>query len=119
MKKFLFAAALLISGSAFAHETTGPNGGPLVDAGNLHVELVTRDRTVDVFVSDAKDKPLDVAGYKGSAILIVGGKPLRVTLEPAGANRLSGTAAVEVPKGVKGAVQVQPPGGAMVQGRFR
>lgn len=108
----------LIATAAFAHEATGPNGGRLVDAGSYHVELVPKGQGVDVYVTDANDKPVPVAGYRGTAVLVVGGKPQRIALEPAGANRLSGPASVAIPANVKGAVQLQTPAGA-VQGRFQ
>lgn len=119
MRLIAFAAALMFAGLAQAHETDGPNGGRIVDAGNLHVELVAKGRSVDVFVTDANDKPVSVEGYKGTAILIIDGKPQRIPLAPSAANRLTGAAIVNVPSAPKGAVQLQLPGGASVQGIFR
>ncbi len=71
----------------------GKHGGQMVEAGDYHVELVTNDGIVDVYVSDHDDKPVAIAGYKGIAILSVGGKSLRIVLE-ADDDRLSGKAAV-------------------------
>lgn len=119
MRYIFLAASLMIAGLAQAHEATGPNGGRLVDAGNMHVELVPKGRAVDVFVTDSNDKPLAVEGYKGTAVLVVGGKPQRIPLAPADANRLTGTASTDVPATAKGAVQLQLPGGGSVQGRFQ
>ncbi len=119
MRAFLIASSLLLATVALAHEAIGPNGGRLVDAGNLHVELVPKGRAVDVFVSDANEKPVSVEGYKGTAVLVIGGKPHRIQLAPAKDNRLSGTAEVDVPSSVKGAVQMQLPNGSSVQGRFQ
>jgi hypothetical protein len=90
-----------------------------VDAGNLHVELVSKGRVIEVFVTDANDKPLSVAGYKGTAILVIDGKSQRIQLMPAGPNRLSGGASVDVPSSPRGAVQLQLPAGGSVQGRFQ
>jgi hypothetical protein len=97
MRFMTFAAALMIAGLAQAHEAIGPNGGRLVDAGNLHVELVPKGKSVDVFVTDANDKPLRVEGYKGTAVLVVDGKPQRIQLAPGGENRLTGAATIDVP----------------------
>lgn len=108
----------LFASPAFAHEAVGPNGGKLVDAGSYHVELVAKGRTADVFLTDANDKPVPAAGFKGTAILVVDGKPQRLILTPADGNRLTGAAGVDLPKAPKGAVQIQPPAGAMVQGKF-
>lgn len=118
LKHLYVALAFLFVSPAFAHETTGPNGGKVVDAGSYHVELVAKGRNVDVFLTDAADKAVPAAGFKGTAILVVDGKPQRLVLAPADGNRLSGAAAVDLPNAPKGAVQIQPPGGAMVQGKF-
>lgn len=119
MRFMIFAAALMIAGVAQAHEAIGPNGGRLVDAGNLHVELVPKGKSVDVFVTDANEKPLLVEGYKGTAVLVVDGKPQRIQLAPGGENRLTGAAMIDVPAKAKGAVQLQLPTGGSVQGRFQ
>ncbi len=57
----LIASLILTLGlaAAQAHEQrVGPRGGALVDAGTYHVELVTKDKAVEIFVSDQNDKPL-------------------------------------------------------------
>ena len=111
-------AALLFTLPVLAHDTKGPHGGRVVDAGSLHVELVAKGAVVDVYVSDGAGKPVDAGAYKGLAILVVGGKPARIALEPAGADRLTGTASAELGPTLKGAVQITTPAGATVQGKF-
>lgn len=110
-----FGAGLVALSSvpAQAHEPRlGPRGGALVDAGAYHVEVVSKDAVLDVFVSDINDKPLSATGFKGLAILAVAGKSLRVTLEPAGdGGKLSGAAPAALPARVKGAVQITGPDG--------
>ncbi len=110
--------SIMVTSSAIAHDATGTNGGKVIDAGSYHLELVTEGSAVNVYVTDSGDKPATVEGFKGTAILIVAGKPQRIELAPAGANRLAGTAALDVPQGAKGAVQIQTPAGASVQGKF-
>jgi hypothetical protein len=119
MRSIILASSLLLATLAHAHETTGPNGGRVVDAGDLHVELVSKGKSIEVFVTDANDKPLPVDGYKGTAVLVIDGKPQRITLAPASANRMTGVAAIDVPKTPRGAVQLQLPAGGSVQGRFQ
>lgn len=118
----LFASLALAASlvSAIAHEQrVGPRGGALVDAGSYHVELVTRDKAIEIFVSDQNDKPLPAAGFKALAILAVAGKSVRVTLEPApdGA-KLVGVAAEPLPARVKGAVQLTGADGKTSTGRI-
>ncbi|MDF2115159.1 hypothetical protein PY365_06215 [Roseiarcaceae bacterium H3SJ34-1] len=120
MKSVALCCALLLAFAApvLAHETKGPNGGAMVDAGAFHVELTVKDQVIDVFVTDASEKPVTIGGAKGTAILIVGGKPMRITLVAASGNRLSGTATAPLPTAPKGAVQIQLPNGTSLQGKF-
>ena len=67
---------------------------------------------------DEGQKPVPTSGFKGTAILVVGGKPTRVPLEPADGNRLSGRAAVALGESPKGAVQLTGPDGATASGKF-
>ena len=110
------AAMVLPAG---AHDSTGPNGGQMTDAGNLHVEVVTRAETVQVFLGDGAGKPLSTVGYKGLAILLVGDKVARIPLQPEGTNRLTGVAVAPFAAPIKGAIQITGPDGATVQASFK
>lgn len=112
--------ALVVSAPLAAHEAAkGHNGGLRVDAGKYHTELlVDGSSTVAVFLSDADDKPIPSAGFKATAILIIGGKSQRIELMPAEASKLVGTASAPVKPGVKGVVQLTAPDGATAQGKF-
>ncbi|MFG1193221.1 hypothetical protein [Xanthobacter flavus] len=119
----LVPALLAVTLSAtplLAHEPgTGANGGVRVDAGHYHAELVA-DGTpaIALYLSDGSDKPVAAEGFKANAILVVEGKAQRFPLSPAGGNRLAGTAAVAIPKGVKGAVQITAPDGSSAQAKY-
>jgi hypothetical protein len=117
MKSFI-AAALMITPPALAHEAKGPNGGRLVDAGEYHVELVVQPAEVAVFVTGAGDQPVPTAGFKGTAILMAGGKAQRIPLEAGQNNQLTGKSNVALPADVKGVVQLTAPGGKTAQGQF-
>ncbi|MBP2151285.1 hypothetical protein [Xanthobacter flavus] len=110
----------LLATPLLAHEPgTGAHGGVRVDAGHYHAELVA-DGTpaVSLYLSDGSDKPVPADGFKANAILLVDGKAQRFPLTPAGGSRLAGTAAVAVPKGVKGAVQLTAPDGTTAQAKY-
>lgn len=118
----LIASLILTLGLAAAQahdQRVGPRGGALVDAGTYHVELVTKDKAVEIFVSDQNDKPLAASGFKALAILAVAGKSLRVTLQPSpdGA-KLVGEAPEPLPARVKGAVQLTGSDGKTSTGRI-
>lgn len=114
------AITLVSAPLALAHEAAkGPNGGLRVDAGKYHAELVADGSpTVNLYLSDADNKPIPAAGFKGNAIFVIDGKPQRFTLEPADGGKLAGTAPVAVSAGVKGAVQLTAPDGTTGQAKF-
>jgi hypothetical protein len=114
-----FAAALLISTAAFAHDPRlGPNGGLKVDAGPWHAELVADGSTrLKVFLFDANDTPVAAAGFSANAILVIDGKPARFTLAPDG-DILAGDAPSPVAPGVKGAIQLTAPDGSTAQAKY-
>ena len=78
MKKFLMVAALVASSaSAWAHDHQGTNGGRVEDAGSYHVELVSKSEKVDLYISDANQKPIAATGFKAIGIFVVNGKAQR------------------------------------------
>ena len=112
-------SALTFALPASGHEMEiGPHGGRVMQAGDHHVELVANDAVVEVFLTDAGDKPIAATGFKGIAILVVGGKSTRVALEPTGDARLLGKAASAVPSRPVGVVQITKPDGKTAQARF-
>jgi hypothetical protein len=112
------ATVLAITIPALAHEIAkGPHGGRIVEAGGYHVELVAANNVADVFLTDSSDKPVAPVGFKGVAILVVGGKSARVMLEPASDGRLTGSAP-GISADVKGVIQITAPGGKTAQAKF-
>jgi hypothetical protein len=119
LRALSLAALLAVGVPAMAHEVSkGPNGGRVVEAGSHHVELVVNARAVDVFVTDADDKPVPIAGFKGLAILTASGKAQRIELLPKDGARLNGTSSVALPAAPKGVVQLTTPDGKTAQGKF-
>ncbi len=117
--KYMLIGALLVSaGSAWAHDSRGPHGGRITDAGSYHVEMVVKSDVVDVFISDASDKPVAASGFKATAILVADGKSQRVVLAPVDGVRLSGSATVALPNQPKGVLQLTGPDGKTAQGKF-
>lgn len=117
LKILVAVATLFVAVPAYAHDAKGKHGGRTADAGDYHIEMVTNDGMVDVYVSDHDNKPVAIGGYKGLAILSAGGKSQRIVLE-AGDDRLSGKAAGALPAQPKGVVQITPPGGKTVSAKF-
>ena len=114
----VLAAALLTGLPAEAHGPKSQHGGRIVNAGAFHAELVANDRAIDIFLLGHDDKPVDLRGFKGVAILNVEGKAERITLAPSEKNALSGTAATALPANPKGAVQLTTPDGKTATAKF-
>ena len=113
-------AFLLAGAPVAAHDVLkGPNGGRVVDAGAHHVEMIVSGTAVTVFVTDTADKPIGVSGFKGLAVLTVGGKAQRIVLAPQEGTRLTGAAPMALPTDVRGVVQLTTPDGKTAQGRFQ
>lgn len=117
----LFFALGQLALPARAHEPrTGPHGGQLVDAGSYHVEVITQEKAIEVYVSDLADKPLPAAGFKALAILALEGKAARVPLAPiADGSRLAGNAEIVLPRRIKGALQLTSPDGKTATATFK
>jgi hypothetical protein len=119
-RKILAALAMGLSfvSASTAHEFVTRHGGRGAEAGGYHVELVVKGGVIDLYLTDEDDKAVPSAGHKGVAIFVVGGKNVRVTLEPAGTNRLTGKATEEVSDRPKGAVRLTGPNGKTSQAKF-
>jgi hypothetical protein len=109
---------MLITASAFAHDSTGPNGGRVTDLGPFHAELIARGSTVELYVTDADNKAIAMDGYKGLAILVVGGRSERIDLAHGTGNKLTGTSTGAIPPNAKGVVRLTGPEGKTNQAKF-
>jgi hypothetical protein len=119
LKILLPLSALIVALPAFSHElSNGPHGGRVAEAGGYHVELVASQNVIEVYLTDGNDKPIVPEGFKGIAILVIGGKSTRVTLEPTGDAKLLGNSATVVPSEPPGVVQITAPNGKTAQARF-
>jgi hypothetical protein len=58
------------------------------------------------------------SGFKGTAILVAGGKSQRIVLAPVDGTHLSGSATAALPGQPKGVVQLTRPDGKTIQARF-
>ncbi|KRR28601.1 hypothetical protein [Bradyrhizobium retamae] len=115
--RFVLLMALMAS-PAGAHSSKGPHGGRFVDAKPYHAELVTKGDIVEIFISDADEKPMNAAGFRGVAIFQVSGKVERIELRLSESGALAGKAGEALPEAVKGAVQLTGPDGKTTIARF-
>ena len=106
--------------ATMAHEVAkGPNGGPVVDSGGHHVEMVAKGTELVLVLTEGDDKPLASAGTKNArAVVQDGGKAATITLQPAEPNRLVGTLAQPLGPGARVVVSATMADGHAVQARF-
>lgn len=112
------AVALSTAFSAMAHDATGPHGGRITDADKYHLELVTKSDVVEIFVSDANERPVASTGFSGVALLVSDGKSQRIILAPADGDRLVGKLPQVFSSEPKGIVQLTAPDGKTSQAKF-
>jgi hypothetical protein len=99
MATVLISAALVVSVPASAHTEEHfdaidtPHGGQMRMAGPYHLELVTQEKDIVLYVTDHGDNKVSTEGGVGKASFQVGkAKPKdSIKLEPAGDNTLKGT----------------------------
>ena len=99
MATVLMSAALVVSVPASAHTEEHfdaidtPHGGQMRMAGPYHLELVTQEKEIVLYVTDHGDNKVSTDGGTGKASFQVGkAKPKdSIKLEPAGDNTLKGT----------------------------
>ena len=121
MKRLLIVAAVAaLPLAAGAHEmANGPNGGPVVDSGGHHVEMVASGTELVLFLTGDVDKPLASAGTKNArAVIQEAGKTATVALQPAAPNKLVGTLGQPLGKGARVVVSATMADGHAVQARF-
>jgi hypothetical protein len=118
MKTLALLVALATTTPASAHDAKSLHGGRIVFAGNFHVEMVAKGDTIDVYLINHNNKQMELAGYKGLAILSVDGQSQRIALETADGIKLTGKAAGSLPAQPKGVVQITPPKGNTVSAKF-
>ncbi|SHL94317.1 hypothetical protein SAMN05216428_109114 [Nitrosospira sp. Nsp11] len=99
MATVLMSAALVVSVPASAHTEEHfdaidtPHGGQMRMAGPYHLELVTQEKDIVLYVTDHGDNKVSTDGGTGKASFQIGkAKPKdSIKLEPAGDNILKGT----------------------------
>lgn len=111
LKALVAAAMIAVPSLASAHHPakTGQHGGPQSSVGPFHIEIVANDRTLDVYLRDHASQPVASSNYTGVAnFRDARGRLMRIALEPAGENRLSGEAPGPLSAKFDGALRVTP-----------
>lgn len=93
--------AVLVPGGLWAHTDEqlaamkAPHGGQLRVAGPYHLELVSKNHSLTLYVTDHAWFGQDTRGGEGKATMTIGAQALSVPLTPNGSNTLRGTCKVQ------------------------
>ncbi|HQS45162.1 MAG: hypothetical protein B7Y12_02770 [Rhizobiales bacterium 24-66-13] len=121
LKSLIVALSLLATSPALAQHAhgvqKGPSGGPMEDVAGVHAELVVSGETLTIHVLDEAGKPIDTAGFTGSAMLISGANRKTVPLV-AGGQTLVGKAPAPIAKGTVVTLLIKTPTGKSGQAKF-
>ncbi len=114
------AAALLLTSSAvMAHDLEkGPHGGAIVDVKGHHVEFISKDSEIIIYLTDDKDAPISSKGAEGKAVIQDAGKSRTVGLTPAEPNLLTGKTDGPLNAGAKIVVSGKLADGHAILARF-
>jgi hypothetical protein len=116
--------AVTVSTTAFAaakdkdsHQESKPrHGGVVVEVNEIDYELVARDGTYFIHVSD-HGKPISTKGWTGS-IATIGGEKATGELVPSGENLLEVKGSLKAKPGARMLATIQAPGKKALQIRF-
>lgn len=118
--KVLLSTILLgVTVAAGAAEPPAGKGMASAVAGGYHLELVAKDRTLEMYVDGKDGKAVDASGFKAQANVFSGTDKGVVELKPAGRNLLKGDASFALRPDAKVVVTLTPPSGEKaLQARF-
>ena len=125
MKKYtalILGTVLALASPAFAegeHDHSGKHGGKVVESGHHHLEVVTKDGTIEIYVEGEDGKPEDVKDAKAKATILSEGKKEDVVLSPDTANALKGTGSFKAVKGTTIVITLTMPGHDAEQARIK
>lgn len=97
----------------------GPNGGRIGDAGDYHVEFVSKGTEASAFIYDHNNKPVDAEKFSGTVSFLDAGDTVSASLAPKGGNRLDGVLVKSLPESGRVIVTVKSADGKQGQARFR
>ena len=124
MLKFLTALAVLLAlavpaAAQHKHGSKGPNGGLMEDVAGVHAELLTSGTTLTINIVDEDNKPMKVAGYSASALVVSGANRETIKLEPAGDASLKGQAKAPLVADTQITLMLKTAAGKSGQARFK
>lgn len=101
------------------HHHEGKHGGMMSDtSGHHHVELVTEDQLITLYVLHDGGELQNVKGAKATAMVLSGGKTEKIALTADG-NALKGKGSASLSQGDTVVITLSIPGHKLEQARFK
>ena len=94
---FLAFISLILSPQAWSHtdeyfdSIAAPHGGQMRMAGPYHMEIITKDKEIVLYITDHANTKISIDGGISKAIFQTGKTKITVKLQPAGDNVFKGT----------------------------
>jgi hypothetical protein len=120
VRRLTFALCLVvIPGIAPAHGPgRGPNGGQMQDLAGNHVELVSKDSELVLYLFDAENKPFSVKDAAATATVLTAGQQETVVFMAGDDNAMRGKGRFTAKPGMKVVISLTLPGQRAQSGRF-
>lgn len=118
----ILGTVLTLASAAFAegqHSHAGKHGGKVVESGHHHLEVVTKDGAIEIYVEGEDGKPEDVKDATAKATILSEGKKEDVILSPGDAHALKGTGTFKAVKGTTIVITLTMPGHDAEQARIK
>lgn len=121
---FLTLISLVLSPLALSHtdeyfdSVSAPHGGQMRMAGPYHLEIITKDKEIELYVTDHANTKVNIDGGISKAIYQNGETKTTVKLQPAGDNVFKGTGDFIVTSETKVVVFIKLPGQEAQAARF-
>lgn len=106
-------------GDGHSHNGMAKHGGTVVESGHHHLEVVTKDGAITIYVSGEDGKSEDIAGAKATAAVLSAGKKVDVELTPGADGSLQGKGDFLASKGTVVVISLTMPGHDVEQARVR
>ncbi len=118
----VLAMALALTSPAVAgddHTHVSQHGGKVVESGHHHLEVVTKDGALEVYVTGEDGKPENVKDAKAKAVVLSEGKKEDVVLTAEANNALKGLGSFKAAKGTTIVITLTMPGHDPEQARIK
>lgn len=112
-------ATLAVADEGHVHDHDPKHNGIVEHSSHHHLELVAKDGSIELYVTDESGAAEDASAAKATATVLADGKTEQVALTPAGDNALKGAGDFKASTGTTVVISLTLPGHEPEQVRFK